>query len=114
MRYCIIALQGAGAYNRSMHITKDDVSKLARLARIALSDDEKQVLVKGLEGILGHFEDLQKVDVEGVVPVSGGTLAENVAREDSDEVSCGASRDDLFDVFPNKAGEFLKVPPVFG
>ena len=97
-----------------MHIKKDDVSKLARLARIALSDGEEVSLVKDFEGILGHFEDLQKVDVEGVVPVAGGTMAENVTRDDADEVSCDVSRDDLVGAFPNEEGEYLKVPPVFG
>jgi aspartyl-tRNA(Asn)/glutamyl-tRNA(Gln) amidotransferase subunit C len=49
-------------------ITKDEVRKVARLARLALSDAEVETMERELGSILGSMESLGRLDVAGVQP----------------------------------------------
>ena len=93
-------------------ITKKDIDHLATLARIKLSDGEKNDLQKDLEKILEYFKELKEVKTDGVSPLSGGTLSQNIFREDeADETRL--SEKDTQSAFPEEKDGFLRVPPVF-
>lgn len=64
------------------NITKDDVLKLARLARIDVSDEELAHFAEEFTEILGYIEQLQAVDVAGLEPTSQVTGLVNVTRKD--------------------------------
>ncbi|OBB15926.1 asparaginyl/glutamyl-tRNA amidotransferase subunit C [Mycolicibacterium setense] len=49
-------------------ISRDEVAHLARLARLALTDDELDSYAGQLDTILGHVSQIQSVDVTGVEP----------------------------------------------
>ncbi|MCV7228582.1 Asp-tRNA(Asn)/Glu-tRNA(Gln) amidotransferase subunit GatC [Mycolicibacterium komossense] len=67
-------------------ISRDDVAHLARLARLALTDDELDSFSGQLDAILQHVSQVQAVDVTGVAP-TGNPLSEvNVTRPDVVEV----------------------------
>ncbi len=87
------------------------VEYVAKLARIELKDEEKEKFSKDLNKVLDYFRELQEVDTEGVLPMTGGTFLYNVFREDKvvghDEAGKGAKQ------FPEREQEFLKVPKVF-
>lgn len=53
-----------------MSFTEADVTKIARLARIRLSDDERAHYAKEMTSILGWIEQLQAVNTEGVTPLA--------------------------------------------
>lgn len=53
-----------------MAITQDDVTRVARLARIALSDADSQTMQTELNGILGLIEQLQAVDTSDIDPMA--------------------------------------------
>ena len=59
-----------------------DINYLARLARLELTEEEKADYSSQLEQILGHFQALSEVDVEGVEPIAHPFELENVWRED--------------------------------
>ena len=63
-------------------MTKDDVLKLARLARLHLSDEEVLKFTDEISSILGYVEQLQSVDLEGVDPTYQVTGLKNVMRKD--------------------------------
>lgn len=63
-------------------LTRDDVLKLARLARIDISDDEVEKFTLEFNEILKYVEQLQAVDVSGLVPTSQVTGLTNVTRKD--------------------------------
>ena len=63
-------------------LTLDQVSRVAFLARLELSLDEKTRLTTDLNGIIGQFERLQELDTEGVPPTSHSLPLQNVFRED--------------------------------
>ena len=64
-----------------MSLTKDDVKKVADLARLA--EAETETYAHQLTKILGHVEKLSAVDTAGVEPTSGGLQAGAGAREDA-------------------------------
>ncbi len=63
-------------------LTLDEVARVGFLARLELSDDEKQRLTGELNGILGQFARLQELNTEGVAPTSHSLPLQNVFRED--------------------------------
>jgi aspartyl-tRNA(Asn)/glutamyl-tRNA(Gln) amidotransferase subunit C len=64
------------------NLTRDDVLKLARLARLELTDDEVTLFSRELGEILQYVEQLQAVDVTGLEPTSQVTGLTNVMRKD--------------------------------
>lgn len=63
-------------------ITSKDVEHVAKLARLALTEDEKRLYTAQLSRILEYFEQLNKVDTTGVEPMSHALPVVNVLRED--------------------------------
>ena len=59
-----------------------DIDYVANLARIDLTDDERERFADQLGSILDYFEQLNKVDVSGVEPMAHAFQVENVLRED--------------------------------
>ncbi len=94
-----------------MIIDKKILHNLASLARIELNSEKEAKLLSDLESILDNFEELKKVDTEEVVPMALGVELVNIFREDNDVVSL--DNDLALKAFPEKDGEFLKIPPVF-
>ncbi len=54
----------------SMELHPDDLKRLARLARIAVSDSDVALLQSQLNGIFGLIDELQAVDTKGIEPLS--------------------------------------------
>lgn len=65
-----------------MALTSEEVLHIARLARIALSDDDVQRFTAQLSGILDHFAALTAVDTEGIEPTAHPLPLSNVMRAD--------------------------------
>jgi aspartyl-tRNA(Asn)/glutamyl-tRNA(Gln) amidotransferase subunit C len=63
-------------------LTRDDVLKLARLARIELTDDEVSEFTDEFSAILKYVEILQSADIAGLEPTSQVTGLTNVTRAD--------------------------------
>lgn len=93
-------------------INKKTLEKLAELARIEISGDKEEKLLSDLSAIFGYFEELNEVDVSGVELMAGAAELTNVFRDDK-EIKCETSAIDLVNAFPEKEGNFLKVPNVF-
>jgi len=53
-----------------MSLTPDDVQKIAQLARLAVTDDEKSAIATDLTNILDLVEQMGKIDTQDVVPMS--------------------------------------------
>lgn len=61
---------------------KFDISHVAKLANLPLTDEEKKKFESQLEETIKYIEGLNKVDTEGIEPTSQVTGLENVLRED--------------------------------
>ena len=91
-------------------ISKDDIKKLAELARIHLTEKEEQALEKDLSNILGYFEKLKEVDISGVPEMTHATDSTNVFRADEE-----IERDDILlrEQFPDEERGYLRVKNIF-
>lgn len=54
-----------------MAVTRQDVLKVAKLANIAVDEEKLDALAHELNSILGHMEELAKIDTERVLPAEG-------------------------------------------
>lgn len=86
------------------------VEKVARLARLELSDGEKDRLSADLAAILGYVEQLKEVNTEGVEPLAHCLPMQNVFREDV--VAPSLPVDEALANAPKRAGDFYSVPPI--
>jgi aspartyl-tRNA(Asn)/glutamyl-tRNA(Gln) amidotransferase subunit C len=93
-----------------MSVDLADVRKIARLARIALSDGEAEALVPDLNNILGFVEQLGEVDTTGVEPLAA--VIPNTLRLRADVVTDGGIRDDVLANAPQGEHGFFAVPKV--
>lgn len=65
-----------------MAITLEEVRHVAKLARLDLDEGEIVYFQSELNALIGHFSDIQKVDVAGIVPTSHAVAMQNVWAED--------------------------------
>jgi aspartyl-tRNA(Asn)/glutamyl-tRNA(Gln) amidotransferase subunit C len=93
-------------------ITRSDVEHVARLARLALSDEEIERFTGQLEVILEHAADVSALDTEGVPPTAHPLPLVNVLR--SDEPQPGVSRDDVLAMAPDAHDGRFRVPRILG
>lgn len=94
-------------------LTRDDVLKLARLARISLTDTEVDSFAEELNAILGYVEQLSAVDVAGLTPTNQVTGLTNVMREDEVR-SYGYAPADLLAIAPSVQADQIKVKRMIG
>ena len=87
-----------------------DVDYVANLARIELSDEEKQKFSSQLGDVLKYFEKLNSVEVEGVEPTAHAFPRYNVWDEDSPQ--SGFSVDEALSNAPEKRQDQMVVPKV--
>jgi aspartyl-tRNA(Asn)/glutamyl-tRNA(Gln) amidotransferase subunit C len=93
-----------------MSVDTATVRHIAKLARIAVSDEEVAALAPELSNILGWVEQLAEVDVEGVEPMTA--VIPNRLRLREDEVTDGGIRDEVLANAPVAEHGFFAVPKV--
>jgi len=92
-------------------LTREDVKRLSKLCKIAVSEEEADHLLTDLQKILKFVDELQEVDTDDVPPCR--TVLENyynVFR--SDEVSDPMPRDLFLSNAPSQIGGMIRVPTV--
>ena len=93
-----------------MAISRDEVLHVARLARLALSEEELARFSDQLSAILEAVGKVAELDLSGVEPTSHPLDVVNVYAED--EPAPCLSRDDALANAPDPEGGFFGVPPV--
>ncbi len=91
-------------------ITREEVVRIARLARIDLSGEETDRLAGELESILSYMQTLSEVDIEGVGPFLNAAAEDNVFRGDAARPSIPNA--DALANAPEREGGFFIVPRV--
>lgn len=94
-----------------MSLSRKDVEKIAGLARLELSEDEKILYQEQLSAILAYAERLNELDLQDVPPTASAVPLTNVMREDEVRPSL-ALEDTLFNA-PNADQEQFRIQPVF-
>ena len=94
-------------------LSKDEVKKIANLARLEIDDKESERYSKELSDILGFVEKLNESDTDGIEPIAHITGAKNVIREDKVVEYDDNTKSNIIDNFPKKKDRFDKVKAVF-
>ncbi len=93
-----------------MSVDIETVRRVARLARIAVTDAEAEKMQGELNTILDWVEQLNEVDVEGVEPMT--SVVETAMKSRTDGVTDGGYPDAVVANAPNKDESYFLVPKV--
>jgi len=96
-----------------MTLTAEQVEHIAKLARLAVTPEERDAFSRQLSSILEYVSQLQRIDTNGVEPLSYPIPMENVWAEDEVRPADAIERQAILDAFPEKDGDLLKVKSVF-
>lgn len=91
-------------------ITKKDVDHVALLARLELTEGEREMYTRQLNDILEHFQSLQELDTGNVQPTAHVLPLKNVFREDW--VGQHMLREDALANCPDRDENYFKVPRI--
>ncbi|HET8578373.1 MAG TPA: Asp-tRNA(Asn)/Glu-tRNA(Gln) amidotransferase subunit GatC [Methylomirabilota bacterium] len=91
-------------------ITLKEVEHVARLARLELSDADKERMRRELDSILSYIDKLRALDTDGVEPTSHAVPMTNVMREDAPRPSF--PQEEMLTNAPERSGEFFRVPKI--
>ncbi len=89
---------------------KMDIEKVARLARLELSRDEKETFQGQMDQILTYMEQLNRMDTTGVEPTSHAIPVYNAFRED--EAKPSLPRQEVMAIAPEEEEGYFKVPRI--
>jgi len=91
-------------------ITIKEVEHVAKLARLELSEDEKNQFLEQLNKIIGYFNQLNEVNTEGIEPMAHSVPIVNVMRED---IAFDANlREEILNNAPQEENGYFRVPKI--
>lgn len=93
-----------------MPLSKDDVDHIALLARLHLSEEEKERYREQLSNILDHVSKLQELDTKDVPAMASIVVPQSRLR--ADEPEAAMPRADLLANAPDVEEDQFRVPPV--
>jgi aspartyl-tRNA(Asn)/glutamyl-tRNA(Gln) amidotransferase subunit C len=93
-----------------MDVTRAQVEHVAKLARLAITEEEKTLFARQLSSILTYVETLNRLDTTGVEPTSHVLPLQNVFRED--EVKPSLAHDQVLANAPDADAECFRVPRI--
>ena len=91
-------------------ISKDQVKHVANLARLAITEEETEMLTKQLDKIISYAEQLNELDTENVEPTTHVLNMKNVLRED--KASQGLPREEVLKNAPDHQDGQIRVPGI--
>jgi aspartyl-tRNA(Asn)/glutamyl-tRNA(Gln) amidotransferase subunit C len=95
-----------------MTLSRQEVAKVAALARLALGDDDLATMTSQLAGIVGFVSQLEELDTTSVEPLAHPLDATNVFRDDV--IAPSLSTAEALQSAPRHDGECFLVPAVLG
>ena len=93
-------------------ISKEDVKRVAKLARIGITKKEEEKFAKDLSSILDYIEKLKEVDVSKVKPTAHSIEMENVMRDDKENPKSKTQNPKLLDLAPETKEGYLKTKAI--
>ncbi len=93
-----------------MKLSREEVLHIARLARVALTEEEITRFSEQLSNLLENFEVLQQVDTTDVPPTAQSVALQSIMRED--EVAPSLPSEDILANAPRREGDYFRVRAV--
>ncbi len=91
-------------------LDRDQVKKVAHLARLELDLADEETFTSQLSSILDYFDQLSELDTTDVLPTFRAIDVSNVTR--SDVIQPYADREAILEAAPERDGDFFKVPKI--
>ena len=91
-------------------ITKEEVKKVANLARLELNDDEINNHAEQLEKILEYIKQLEKINTDDVLCTTRAIEVINVFRKDVNKSS--DCNEEILELAPSREDKYFKVPKI--
>ena len=91
-------------------ITKEEVKKVAHLARLELNEDQINSHAKQLEKILDYIEQLERIDTEDIPCTTRAIEVINAFRKDENKVF--DSIEEILELGPSRENKYYKVPKI--
>ncbi|MEL7038457.1 MAG: Asp-tRNA(Asn)/Glu-tRNA(Gln) amidotransferase subunit GatC [Cyanobacteria bacterium J06592_8] len=91
-------------------IDREQVHKVAHLARLEVTPEEEEKFTTELGSILEYFEQLTELDTENVPPTTRAIDVSNITR--IDQLKPYENRDSLLESAPDSDGDYFKVPKI--
>lgn len=93
-----------------MIIDKEEVKKVAHLARLEITPAEEEEFTTQLSSILEYFQQLSELDTTNVKPTTRAIEISNVTREDFNKIY--GDREALLNAAPEREDDFFRVPQI--
>jgi len=99
-----------------MPITEADIAKVAELAHLEMTDEERRMFAPQMVEIVAYVEQLSEIDTGDIEPALGGLTPEGELTEASraDEVQSSLGQKIALDQAPDAAAGHFRVPKVLG
>ena len=91
-------------------ISRDEVKKVAQLARLELNENEIQKHAEQLEKILDYIKELEKINTENTPCTTRALEVVNVLRKDENKDY--QNPNEILDLAPSRENKFFKVPKI--
>ena len=91
-------------------INKEEVKKVAHLARLELNEDQINNQAEQLEKILEYIKQLEKIDTDNVPCTTRAIEVTNVFRKDEKKIT--DTSEDLLKLGPSRENAYFKVPKI--
>ena len=91
-------------------ISKEEVLKIAKLAKLKINDDEIESYTEQMNSILEYISQLNEVNTDDVEPLSHVLDAVNITRDDT--IKPSLPRESALENAAENDGEFIKVPEI--
>jgi len=95
-----------------MSIDREQVHKVALLARLELTPEEEEMFTTQMGTMLDYFQQLSELDVSNVKPTTRAIDVSNITR--ADELKPYPEREAILQNAPEQDGDFFKVPQILG
>lgn len=93
-----------------MSLSKEEVKKVANLARLEITEQEEEEFAPQLNAILDYFEQLKELDTENVQPTTRAIEVSNITRSDTQVTY--EDRESLLNSAPEREEDFFRVPKI--
>ena len=99
-----------------MPISEADIEKIAQLAHLEITAEERRVFAPQIAEIVTYVEQLNEIDTGAIEPALGGLTPEGERTESSrrDEVQASLGQKLALDQAPDPANGYFRVPKVLG
>jgi len=97
-----------------MPITESDIEKVAQLAHLEITDEERRIFAPQIAEIVSYVEQLSELDTSAIEPALGGLTPDGERTESSraDEVQRSLGQKVALDQAPDPASGHFRVPKV--